>query len=222
MALVVKQREIGPMENFQYFIGDGDLKKGWMVDPAWEAAAFYDDLVKEGFSVEGFLVTHAHFDHTNALEALLKRRDVPVYLQKRELEFLDKGAPRELFPDLPRSSLRPVSPGDKVSLGAATVTFVHTPGHTPGSQCFHVDDRLVSGDTLFLSTCGRVDLPGGNPYEMFETLNGTLSKVPGGTLVLPGHNYSTHGAVAPLEDVRRNNRFFHATTISEFLSLSGF
>ena len=152
MALVVKQREIGPMENFQYFIGDGDLKRGWMVDPAWEAAAFYDDLQKEGFSVEGFLVTHAHFDHTNALETLLKRRDVPVYLQKRELEFLDKGAPRELFPDLPRSSLRPVSPGEKVSLGAATVTFVHTPGHTPGHVCVQVDgggrQAVMSGDLM--------------------------------------------------------------------------
>lgn len=222
MALYLKQREIGPMENFQYLIGDDKAKKCWMVDPAWEAETLYDEAVKDGYSVEGYLITHAHFDHTNALERLLKKKDVPVYIQKRELEFLDKRAAPELFPDIPRTSLKPVSPGDKLSLGGVSLTFVHTPGHTPGSQCFLVDDRLVSGDTLFLTTCGRVDLPGANPYEMFETLNGAISRFPGKTLVLPGHNYSTHGSTAPLEDVRKQNRFFHAKTLEEFLGMSGF
>lgn len=221
MALYVKQKEIGPMENFQYLIGDSSVKKCWMVDPAWEAGELYDEAVKDGYTVEGFLITHAHFDHTNALEALLKRCDAPVYIQKRELEFLDKGAVRELFPDIPRTTLKPVSPGDKISLGGVELTFVHTPGHTPGSQCFLVGDRLVSGDTLFLSSCGRVDLPGSNPYEMFNTLNGVLSSFPGQTEVLPGHNYSSHGKTAPLADVRQHNRFFHAKTLDEFLALTG-
>jgi glyoxylase-like metal-dependent hydrolase (beta-lactamase superfamily II) len=210
------------MENFQYLIGDDAVKKCWMVDPAWEAETLYDEAVKDGYSVEGFLVTHAHFDHTNGLEALLKRRDVPVYIQKRELEFLDKGAPRELFPDIPRTSLKPVGPGDRVALGSVELTFVHTPGHTPGSQCFSVENRLVSGDTLFLGTCGRVDLPGGNPYELFKTLNGTIAGLPGETVLLPGHNYSTHGVTAPLSEVRKNNKFFHAHTLEEFLGMMGF
>lgn len=222
MSLYVKQIEIGPMENFQYLVGDSTVKKCWMVDPAWEAETVYDEAVKDGYSVEGFLISHAHFDHTNALERLLKKRDVPVYIQKRELEFLDKGAPKELFPDIPRSSLKAVSHGEKISLGPVELTFVHTPGHTPGSQCFLAGDRLISGDTLFLGSCGRVDLPGSNPYEMFNTLNGVLSSFPGKMEVLPGHNYSSHGATAPLEEVRKHNRFFHAKTIDEFLALVGF
>ncbi len=210
------------MENFQYLIGDAESKKCWMVDPAWEAETLYEEALKDGFSVEGFLITHAHFDHTNALERLLKARDVPVYLQKRELEFMDKGAPRELFPDIPRSSLKAVDPGDKITLGGVTLTFVHTPGHTPGSQCFLVDNHMVSGDTLFLGTCGRVDLPGGNPYELFKTLNETIAKLPADMTLLPGHNYSSHGATAPLGDVRKNNRFFQAHTLEEFLGMVGF
>jgi hydroxyacylglutathione hydrolase len=223
MGLYLKQREIGPMENFQYLVGDEASKKCWMVDPAWEAEGLYDEAVRDGYSVEGFLVTHAHFDHTNALERLLKKRDVPVYLQKREIEFLDKGVSPELFPDIPRGTLKPVSPGDVLDLGGgAKLTFVHTPGHTPGSQCFLVDDRLVSGDTLFLSTCGRVDLPGSNPYEMFDTLNRVIAPLSSGTVVLPGHNYSSHGTTAPLADVRRTNRFFQAKKLEDFLSLAGF
>jgi hydroxyacylglutathione hydrolase len=222
MGLYVKQLEIGPMENFQYLIGDTVARKCWMVDPAWEAEKVWGQAETDGYSVEGFLVTHAHFDHTNAIERLLKKKDLPVYLQKRELEFLDKGAPRELFPDLPRSSLKAVSPGDKISLGETSLTFVHTPGHTPGSHCFLVEDRIISGDTLFLGTCGRVDLPGGNPYEMFDTLNKTIAGFPGETIVLPGHNYSTHGAVAPLKDVRARNRYFQAHTLEDFLALVGF
>jgi glyoxylase-like metal-dependent hydrolase (beta-lactamase superfamily II) len=222
MSLYLKQREVGPMENFQYLIGDDGAKKCWMVDPAWEAESLYDEAVKDGYSVEGLLITHAHFDHTNAVAKILAKKDVPVYLQKRELEFLDKHVAPELFPDIPRSTLKAVDPGDKITLGGVTLTFVHTPGHTPGSQCFAVGDRLVSGDTLFLGTCGRVDLPGGNPYELFETLNGAIAKFSPDTVLLPGHNYSSHGATAPLGEVRKNNRFFHAHTLESFLGMLGF
>ena len=163
MPLYLKQREIGPMANFQYLVGDTVAKTCWIVDPAWEAEALYEEAMAEGYSLEGILITHAHFDHTNAVGKILGRKDVPVFLQKRELEFMDKGAPRELFPDIPRSSLKPVSPGDTLSLGGTVLTFLHTPGHTPGSQCFLVEDRMVSGDTLFLNGCGRVDLPGSDP-----------------------------------------------------------
>lgn len=221
MPVRVTQREVGPMENFQYLLTDEGTKDFWMVDPAWEAEALYDEAVKAGGKLRGLLITHAHFDHTNAIDKILKRGDVPVYLQRREAEFMDKGAPKELFPDIPRTSLKRVGPGDKLSLGSADLTFVHTPGHTPGSQCFLLEGQLVSGDTLFLSTCGRVDLPGSSPKEMFESLNGPIALLPSETMVLPGHNYSSRGTTASMEDVKKGNRFLQARTLERFLEVVG-
>ena len=109
-----------------------------------------------------------------------------------------------------------------MSLGGTVLTFLHTPGHTPGSQCFLVEDRMVSGDTLFLNGCGRVDLPGSDPGEMFDTLNGAIARLPPETVVLPGHNYSSQGTTALLAEVRKNNRFLHAHALEEFLGMMGF
>lgn len=222
MPVRLTQRLVGPMENFQYLLTDEGSKDFWMVDPAWEAETLLREEEKNGGRLRGILITHAHFDHTNAIEALLKASDVPVYLQKREAEFMDKGAPKELFPDLPRTSLKLVGPGDSLSLGSASLTFVHTPGHTPGSQCFLLEGQLVSGDTLFLTTCGRVDLPGGNPREMFETLNGPLSRLAASTIVFPGHNYGGEKGRADLSIVRKNNRFFHASSLEDFMEMAGY
>jgi glyoxylase-like metal-dependent hydrolase (beta-lactamase superfamily II) len=80
-------------------------------------------------------------------------------------------------------------PGDIVSVGAIDVELVHTPGHTPGSQCFLVDGRLVSGDTLFLDGCGRTDLPGSDPSAMADSLK-RLSKIADDVILYPGHRYS--------------------------------
>ena len=83
-----------------------------------------------------------------------------------------------------------VESGDKLDVGDVEVEFLHTPGHTPGSQCFRVKRTLVSGDTLFIDGCGRVDLPGSNTEDMFHSLQ-KLAALPDDTLLLPGHNYSS-------------------------------
>jgi glyoxylase-like metal-dependent hydrolase (beta-lactamase superfamily II) len=94
--------------------------------------------------------------------------------------------------------------GDKVSVGKIDIEWLHTPGHTPGSSCFRVDGALVAGDTLFCQGCGRVDLPGGDPQQMYETLTQRLGALPGDTILWPGHNYG--GKSATLDEVRRTNR----------------
>jgi glyoxylase-like metal-dependent hydrolase (beta-lactamase superfamily II) len=222
MTLRLIQKEIGPMDNFQYLLKDDVSGRFWMVDPAWEAEAFHDQAVDSGGILAGILVTHAHFDHTNAIEQILRRGDVPIYLQKKEFDFLDKNAPKELFPDIPRSTLKLVSHGDTLDLGGSRLTFVHTPGHTLGSQCFLIEGNLVSGDTLFLNTCGRVDLPGSDPRAMFDTINGTLARFPDETVVYPGHNYSRKATRASMADVKTANRFFTAETLGRFLEMVGY
>jgi glyoxylase-like metal-dependent hydrolase (beta-lactamase superfamily II) len=112
------------------------------------------------------------------------------------------------------------SSGDTVTVGAVPITLIHTPGHTPGSQCFFVDGRLVAGDTLFLDGCGRTDLPGGDPAALYESLTQKLAVVPDDAVLYPGHMYSP-AAAAPMGDVRMNNYVFRPRTREAWMSMFG-
>jgi plasmid maintenance system antidote protein VapI len=119
--------------------------------------------------------------------------------------------------------VKPVKSGDKLTLGNTSITFLHTPGHTPGSQCFLVNEQLLSGDTLFLGTCGRCDLPGSNPSDMYDSLNrviGQLHRPPQfctpATIIQPKDTKGT------LADEKKTNRFLTAHRLEDFLHLVGY
>jgi len=179
--LLLKQIEVGPMENFIYFIGDKNTKDVVIVDPAWDVSFLLDEIKKEKLNIKGILVTHGHFDHTNGVEEFLKSVDVPIYINSNEMDFFkfDWG-----------ENIKKTRSGDKIKLGETEIQFIHTPGHTPGSQCFMVSNNLVSGDTLFINGCGRCDLPGGNVEQMFDTIYNKLMKMNDDTIIFPGHNYA--------------------------------
>src|SRR5664279_2373348 len=107
--------------------------------------------------------------------------------------------------------------GDHVRAGELDVTLIHTPGHTPGSQCFLVDGRLISGDTLFLEGCGRTDLPGSDPEEMYRTLTERLSQISDDTVLFPGHFYSRDPS-ASMGDVRGMNYVLAPSTAEQWLA----
>src|SRR5438034_1449274 len=191
-AIYLKQMELGPMQNFVYLVGDPVARRCVVVDPAWEIDTIVDTAAADDMTIIGALVTHTHQDHVGGslaswgmpgriagVEELLARVKAKVYVHKAEREFL---------PGL-GSDLVKVDNHDTLRIGRFTLTFLHTPGHTPGSQCFLVDDRLVSGDTLFIGSCGRTDLPGSDPAEMYYSLTQRLGALPDGTLLFPGHNY---------------------------------
>ena len=99
------------------------------------------------------------------------------------------------------------------------ITLLHTPGHTPGSQCFRVEERLVSGDTLFLNGCGRTDLPGSNPEDMYDSLQ-KLAELPTTTVVYPGHRYSLPSS-ATLETILESNYVFRPKSAEQWLQMFG-
>ena len=103
------------------------------------------------------------------------------------------------------SDIAAVDSGDLLKVGDIEVEFLHTPGHTPGSQCFRIRNTLVSGDTLFINGCGRVDLPGSNSEDMYHSLQ-KLKTLPDDTLLLPGHNYG-HVPNATMGETRRQNTY---------------
>ncbi len=203
--LYLKQIEVGPMENFVYLIGDQDKRECVMVDPAWEVDRVLRLAAQDGMRVVGGLVTHTHFDHVNGVEELIAKTGSKVYVNKAEAEFL-KGM---------KSHLEKVDSGHKLQVGNLEITFLHTPGHTPGSQCFLVNNRLVSGDTLFINACGRCDLPGGNAEQMYESLQ-RLAKLGEGVILLPGHNYAAE-PTSTLGNELKNNPYYQCHSLSEFL-----
>ena len=217
-GLYLKQMLVGPMQNFVYLIGDRETRECVVVDPAWRIDAILEAAAADDMRLTGALVTHTHQDHVGGhlfgfdipgVEELLARAPAKVYVHRAEREFL-KGF---------GSDLVKVDSGDAVEAGRVTVRFIHTPGHTPGSQCFLVDGRLVSGDTLFIRSCGRTDLPGSDPQEMYYSLTQRLGALPESTVVFPGHNYG--GSSTTIGDEKRLNPMMRFPSMSDFLRAMG-
>lgn len=182
----------GRMANFMYLIGDPRSREAVIVDPAWDVASLLDLAAEDDYRIVGALVTHYHPDHiggdlfgveVQGLAKLLEQQAVPIYVNKHEAEGV------KVVSGVSDSDLRRVDDSDTVALGDHEIRFLHTPGHTPGSQCFLIGGRLVAGDTLFVQGCGRVDLPGGDSEALYHTLTGKLAKLPPETILYPGHNY---------------------------------
>lgn len=209
-SLYLRQLELGPMQNFVYLVGCSRTRQAVVVDPGWEPEAILQVLARDQMRLTGILLTHHHFDHVGAVPELLKRHDVPVYAQRDEQEWL---------PPL-GDAVRPMAPGETIAVGDVAVQCLHTPGHTPGSQCFHVRNRLVAGDTLFIQGCGRCDLPGGDPEAMYRSLTGVLGRLSDDTTLYPGHNYAD-APTSTLSRERRDNPYLRATSLGEFLRLMG-
>jgi hydroxyacylglutathione hydrolase len=210
------------MVNFAYAIGDRETGEAMLVDPAYRPDELIELVESEGMKVTGVLATHYHADHVggrlaaqyevSGIAELLERLDVPVHVQASEVEWVCKGT--GVNPD----ALVAHDSGDVIEIGGVAVTTIHTPGHTPGSQCLLVDGKLISGDTLFLDGCGRTDLPGSDPQEMYRTLTQRLSAVSDDTVLYPGHLYSPDPS-APMSDVRRTNRALVPASAEQWLAM---
>lgn len=221
--IYLKQLALGDMQNFVYLIGDKETKEVAVVDAAWDIEAIRQAAAADDMKITKAFVTHFHPDHIGGnlygmhiegLPQLLDKEKVKVYINKAEAPYIKQ------MIGLSDSDMIAVEGGDKVSVGNVSVQFLHTPGHTPGSQCFLVDDRLVSGDTLFITGCGRVDLPGSNPKDMYYSLTTKLQKLPDDTLLLPGHDYG--GSSASLGSIKKHNPYLRFPRLEDFLAAMGY
>jgi glyoxylase-like metal-dependent hydrolase (beta-lactamase superfamily II) len=210
------------MRNFAYLIGDRQTGDCVVVDPAYAAGDLVDLLEADGLHLSGVLVTHHHPDHVGGsmmgfelkgLAELLERVSVPVHVNSQEAQFVSR------ITGIPMSDLTSHEHGDKVSVGAIDIELLHTPGHTPGSQCFLLDGRLVAGDTLFLEGCGRTDFPGGDSDEIFRSLQ-KLAQLSGDPTVFPGHWYSLEPS-ASLSEVKRSNYVYRVANLEQWRTLMG-
>jgi len=218
--LILKQTELGPMMNFIYLVGCAETREAAVIDPAWDVPAILRLAEESDLKINRILITHGHPDHINGLEELLEPTDARVYMHADEINYTKEVAARFRVPvdfmNRRSSNFQPISDGEEIMVGRLPVQFLHTPGHTPGSQCFLVEKNLVSGDTLFINACGRVDLPGGDPEKMWWSLNRRLAVLDDDTILYPGHNYAER-PTSTLGDEKRNNPYLQYTSVSQFL-----
>jgi glyoxylase-like metal-dependent hydrolase (beta-lactamase superfamily II) len=210
------------MVNFVYLIGDRESGEAVVVDPAYGVGDLVEMLAGDDMRLAGVLVTHWHPDHVGGdlmghgiegLRELLEHKEVPVHVQGDEAPWVTRATGvSDLLVDH--------QSGDVVDVGDIGVTLLHTPGHTPGSQCFMVENRLVAGDTLFLEGCGRTDLPGGDPEAMYDSLTRRLARVPDDTILFPGHLYSPEPS-ATMGETRQLNYVFRPKTPEQWLMMFG-
>jgi glyoxylase-like metal-dependent hydrolase (beta-lactamase superfamily II) len=190
--LYFRQVRVGPMQNFVYLIGSTRTRECMLVDPAWDTAGLIKLASGDDMKVVGALITHYHPDHVGGamgsfavpggVADLVANAPARLHVNKHEADGLKK------ITGVSESDLVRHDSGDVVELGDVSIELIHTPGHTPGSQCFLVRNRLVAGDTLFIDACGRVDLPGGDPEAMQRSLR-TLAQLGDDVVLHPGHDY---------------------------------
>ena len=187
---------VGPIQTNCYVVHQEGNSQCVVIDPGEEAAKIADFLKRKGLECKGILLTHGHFDHILAAQAVKEKYNIPIYACRQEEEMLREpsinmtvhyGQGCSIVPDVFLEDL------DVIRLAGFSVQMIHTPGHTKGSCCYYLKDEgvLFSGDTVFYGSVGRTDFPGGSTAEIVRSLHKLVDSLPEETEVFPGHDAST-------------------------------
>jgi len=221
MPVYLRQLELGPMQNFVYLVGDPETKEAAVVDPAWNVPAILQQAKTDGYRLTHVFLSHGHYDHINGVEDIVRATDATVCAEKTELEeFVFEGMGGLV---VPRSSLKKTDTNSTIHLGKLRVRTIHTPGHTPGSQCFFIEKAtpegyiLLTGDTLFVGTIGRCDFPYSSPKAHFESLQ-KIKALADDTEILPGHDYGA-APTARLGKEKKANPYLMVSEFHQFLQM---
>jgi len=220
-SLYFKQIEIGPMQNYVYLIGSLETRKVAVVDAAWEIDTILKIAAQDDMEITHAFVTHTHPDHVGGGFAGMAIDGVTELLEKCKAKVVVHKAEAEFLKGLSPSDLIKTDHGDKIDVGGIEIDLMHTPGHTPGSQCFLVDGRVVSGDTMFIDACGRVDFPGGNAEQMYYSLTQKLMALSDDTILFPGHNYAAKPH-ATIGEQKKTNPYLGFSSLKQFLAAMGY
>ena len=176
MKPTVLQIPVGQMANFSYIIADDESGDAAIIDPSWDLEKIFHALKKNGWRAKYIINTHTHFDH------VLGNDQVAVVTGAKIVQYNSSQLIKQVA----------VSDGDVIEIGSVKLHVLYTPGHSKDSMCLVLDDQLIfTGDTLFVGNCGRIDLPGSDPAEMYHSLFDRLAKLDEKLVVYPGHNYGS-------------------------------
>lgn len=187
-------------DNFSYIIADETSGEAAVVDPSFNVDAIALILKDRNLSLKYIINTHGHPDHTAGNEQLKTAFHSKIVAHK--LSHVDQDVN--------------VDDGDTISMGKVTFKVIHTPGHTPDSICLLTDDKLLTGDTLFVGECGRTDLLGGSAKDMYISLLQKIAKLDDNIEVYPGHDYGPH-PTSTIAKERKTNYTLQNRTLQQFL-----
>ncbi len=190
------------MANFTYLLIDETNRSCIIVDPSWDLEVIFDYLKKNSLQTKFIINTHSHFDHTVGNEQMAKVTHAKIMQHK------SSPLPKDIE----------LEEGDQISFGTSKINIIHTPGHSKDSICLIIDDKIIiTGDTIFVGSCGRLDLPGGSANEMYDSIYGKLIKLDDKLVVLPGHHYGSK-KTSLLQNEKETNFVFKFKNKEEFLS----
>ena len=204
--MIIKNVVVGPLEVNCYIIGCEDTEEAAIIDPGDNADEIISIIEKEGLKPKFIINTHAHFDHIGGVKTIQDYFDIDFFLHKDDLFLVDNANEQATafgLKPIPKPEVNKyVNNGEKISLGNKSVTVIHTPGHSPGCVCYYLNNKVFVGDTLFASSIGRTDLPGGSYETLINSIKEKLFPLGDGTIVYPGHGPST-----TIENEKKNNPF---------------
>ena len=198
--MIFIQVPVGAMQNFAYVIGDEKARVAAIVDPAWEVQKLLDTCRDLGLKVTLVINTHSHPDHVEGNNLVARETGAKIVMHESS----------RLRKDIA------VKDGDTIEIGALKAKVIHTPGHCPDHICILVDGKLLTGDLLFVGECGRTDLPGSNPGEMYESLFHKILPLQDSIEVYPGHDYGSQPS-STIGYERKNNYVLKPRTREEFV-----
>lgn len=201
----IKQISVGSMQNFTYVIHDSHTSKAIIVDPSWDLNKITDYISAKDLQPINIVNTHTHFDHTLGNQVLSQRLHISI------IQHASSGMPHNID----------INEGDTINFGDSTLQVLHTPGHSQDSICLLNDTQkiILTGDTLFVGSCGRTDLPGGDASQLYHSLQ-RLSKLDDKYTIYPGHNYG-RTTKSTIQEQRATNLALQPRTEEEFLALLG-
>jgi hydroxyacylglutathione hydrolase len=210
--VIIKQFEVGNMSVFSYLIGDEQAKECLFIDPAGGHDLLLREAESRGLAVKYIVNTHSHIDHVMGNKEMVQRTGAKIIIHEADAPGL-ADTPQYLLdmfgaePSPPADIL--VSDGQVIQIGNVALKVIHTPGHTPGGMCLYIDGMVFTGDTLFVGSIGRTDLPGSSHEDLERSIRSALYALPGETVVFPGHNYGMQ-PTSTIEQERCTNAFVRA------------
>lgn len=201
MTLKIEQIQVGQMANFTYLIIDEEEKEIAIIDPSWDLDKIFEIIKRNSYRVKFIINTHTHFDHILGNEQVLAISNCQIVQHENSMDRHDIA----------------VKDGDRIRVGNIVIDILHTPGHSKDSICLIVDSKIIfTGDTLFVGNCGRIDLPGGNVNEMYDSLLRRIIKLNDELIVYPGHNYGMK-TVSTIGEEKNTNYVLAPRTLQEFI-----
>ena len=185
--MLIKTLPVGMLETNCYIVSDPETKECAIIDPGADSGTILDYIESNKLRPAAIFLTHGHFDHCMALDAVADATGVPVYIHEKETDLNGQKGQRKAKD---AGDFSYYSDGDVVNIGNLEFTVLDTPGHTPGSVTLKCNGALFTGDTLFCGDCGRTDLPGGSREMILRSLR-RLAELDGNYEVYPGHEESS-------------------------------